>query len=210
VDGTEDDESGMDTGRVLALSDGVFAIAGTLLVLDLKLPPGLPDGQLGSALAALAPALRAYAISFALIGMFWYGHHAQFRRMKRLSVPVVALNLVLLGLITGVPFTTQLMSEYGGVALSAALYAANMAGVVLLESAIGYVALRRGDADEQRAERGVMVGWPLVAGCVFLASVPVALVAGTTWASLSWLVLPAIGVGRRVLSRRRTPVPDPT
>jgi uncharacterized membrane protein len=204
--------STVDTGRVLALSDGVFAIAGTLLVLDLKLPTGLGATQLRPELVALVPSLRAYVISYALIGLFWYGHHAQFRRIKRLSANVVVLNLVLLGTVTLMPFTTQLLSQYGSDNLSGVLYATNMAGILLLQGAIGWVTLYHGDAIGP-AEGGTwdnMVIRPVTSGSVFLVSVPIGFATSTTGASLVWLALPVIGVVRRrvtasVRARRAVP-----
>lgn len=186
----------VDTGRVLALSDGVFAIAGTLLVLDLRLPTDLGNTKLHAALANLVPEFRAYAISYALIGLFWYGHHAQFRRIERLSKPVVVLNLVLLGMITLMPFSTQLLSQYGDDRFAVAIYAANMAAILILESAIGAITLRRRDAvGGARAED--MVIRPLTSGLVFLVSVPVGLLTTATAAQFSWLTLVVLGVVRR-------------
>jgi uncharacterized membrane protein len=204
--------SAVDTGRVLALSDGVFAIAGTLLVLDLKLPISLNDRQLRAELVALVPSLRAYVISYALIGLFWYGHHAQFRRIKRLSARVVILNLVLLGTVTLMPFTTQLLSQYGSDHLSGVFYAANMAAILLLEGVIGWITLYHHDAVGP-ADGGTwdnMVIKSMTSGAVFLVSVPIGLAYGTGDASYTWLALPVIGfvrhrVTRYVEARRAVP-----
>lgn len=186
----------VDTGRVLALSDGVFAIAGTLLVLDLRLPTNLGDAQLHTALANLVPEFRAYAISYALIGLFWFGHHAQFRRIKRLSTPIVVLNLVLLAMITLIPFSTQLLSQYGDDGLAVSIYAANMAAVLILEAAIGAVTLRRGDATAGGRSDDMVVR-PLISGLVFLVSVPIGLLTTAAVAQLSWLSMPVLGAIRR-------------
>lgn len=207
MEGDEDEHAerpgDIDTGRVLALSDGVFAIASTLLVLDLRLPNDLTNTQLHKALADLVPEFRAYAISYALIGLFWFSHHAQFRRMKRLSKPIMVLNLVLLGMITLMPFSTQLLSQYGDDKLAVAIYAANMAAVLLIESVIGAVTLRRGDeAVGGRAED--MVVRPALSGSVFLVSVVIGLLTTAAIAQFSWLSMPVLGqIRRRTTSRRQ-------
>lgn len=80
----EDDNSDQD-GRVLALSDGVFAIAATLLALDLRVPGGLPEAGLRDALSDLIPAITGYAVAFLVIGLLWLGHRELFalRRFRR-------------------------------------------------------------------------------------------------------------------------------
>src|SRR5437660_1262799 len=93
-----------DAGRVLALSDGVFAIASTLLALDLRVPTGLDSTQLRAALVELVPSVQAFAISFLVIGLLWLGHRRQFARLRRITGSVVALNVVLLGFVAVLPF----------------------------------------------------------------------------------------------------------
>src|SRR5882762_5720200 len=99
----------MDTGRVLALSDGVFAIAATLLVLDLRLPEGLDPKELPHKLHELLPAFGGYALSYVLIGLLWLGHHRQFRNFKQITTRVARLNLLFLGSVSVLPFVTSLL-----------------------------------------------------------------------------------------------------
>src|SRR5262249_2688631 len=86
----------MDEGRVLALSDGVFAIAATLLVLDLRVPDGLRPAELPDRLHELLPSVGGYALSYLLIGLLWLGHHRQFRSFRRIGSRVARLNLLFL------------------------------------------------------------------------------------------------------------------
>ena len=106
-----------ETGRLEAFSDGVFAIAVTLLILELRVPAehDAPSGaQLAEALRALWPAYLAYAISFATILITWINHHAILRLIARTDHTFLLLNGLLLALITAVNFPTTLVAEYIG------------------------------------------------------------------------------------------------
>ena len=103
-----------ETGRVEAFSDGVFAIAVTLLVLDLKVPkPGdLGGASLLSALSRQWPAFLAYLTSFATILVMWVNHHKLFNHIRRTNDTFLFLNGLLLLFVTFVPFPTALVSAY--------------------------------------------------------------------------------------------------
>ena len=109
-------EDQKETGRVEAFSDGVFAVAITLLVLNIKIP-GL-DGQLPSDTALWQeirnewPMLVAYVTSFSTIGIMWLNHHRLFTHIKRVNTTLIMLNLALLLIIVFVPVPTALLAEY--------------------------------------------------------------------------------------------------
>jgi uncharacterized membrane protein len=88
----------VETNRVEAFSDGVFAIAITLLILAVGID-GAPHGDLGSYLTGLWPAYLAYAASFLAIGIMWINHHLIFRQFARVDGPMLILNVLLLMLI---------------------------------------------------------------------------------------------------------------
>ena len=102
-----------ETGRVEAFSDGVFAIAMTLLVLDLKVPRELasPDGLL-PAITRQWPTFAAYLTSFATILVMWVNHHMLFNCIRRVNSAFLFLNGLLLLFVTFVPFPTALVAEY--------------------------------------------------------------------------------------------------
>jgi uncharacterized membrane protein len=102
-----------ETARVEAFSDGVFAIAITLLILDLKVPSG-PAGHLGAALARQWPTYAAFLLSFAFIGIMWVNHHRLFNHIRRSNNGLLFLNLLLLLGITVVPFPTALLAAHYG------------------------------------------------------------------------------------------------
>ncbi len=108
-----------ETGRLEAFSDGVFAVAITLLVLNIKIPGiDLPfnklpkDTDLWHMLGDEWPMLAAYVTSFATIGIMWLNHHRLFVHIKRINTVLVLLNLLLLLFIVFVPVPTALLAEY--------------------------------------------------------------------------------------------------
>jgi uncharacterized membrane protein len=104
-----------ETNRIEAFSDGVFAIAITLLVLDLKVPRELHEGkQLGEVLLAQWPAYLAFLTSFATILIMWVNHHRMFTLIGRADNRLLFYNGLLLLGITVVPFPTSLIAEYLG------------------------------------------------------------------------------------------------
>ena len=121
----EGDEVGDEGfGRLLALSDGVFAIALTLLVIEIALPAGTSDARLGAALVTLGPRYYAYVLSFAVIARFWIAHHAAFRYIRRYDDTLIWLNLLLLLLVAFLPFPTSVLGEHGNTPTGAVFYGA--------------------------------------------------------------------------------------
>jgi TMEM175 potassium channel family protein len=116
----------MSTGRAEAFSDGVFAIAITLLVLDIHVPSPGPGQSLGHELAVRWPSYAAYVVSFLSIGIIWINHHAMFRRLRVVDHSILVWNLLLLMSVGVLPFTTALMAAYltegQGEILAAAVY----------------------------------------------------------------------------------------
>ena len=108
--------------RVLFFSDAVFAIAITLLIVDLRVPD-LPHVQSGQLLRHAIPQIGGFAYSFAAIGLFWLAHHGLFRHIKGLDRPLVLLNLLFLGTIAFVPYPTALLSAAGDQVPATVFYA---------------------------------------------------------------------------------------
>jgi uncharacterized membrane protein len=103
----------MDTRRAEAFSDGVFAIAITLLVLDLRLPgPGPQHHSLTYQLLHDWPQYFAYVVSFLTIGIMWMNHHTIVAHISRVDRPLLVLNLVLLMGVVAIPFPTALVAEH--------------------------------------------------------------------------------------------------
>ena len=98
-----------ETSRIEAFSDGVFAIAITLLILEVHVPTG-PPGSLASALTRQWPTYISFLISFAFIGIMWVNHHRLFNHIRRSDNLLLFLNLLLLLGVTVVPFPTALLA----------------------------------------------------------------------------------------------------
>lgn len=106
--------AGQRVQRIEALSDGVFAIAMTILVFDLKLPVTAAlhtDGELLAALRELTPKFVSYFLSFMTLGIFWVGHGAQLQFAARYDRHLVWMSLLFLGFVSLVPFSTSILSQ---------------------------------------------------------------------------------------------------
>src|SRR2546421_10408851 len=126
----------METGRVEAFSDGVFAIAITLLILAVGVDQARASGSLSHQLLHLWPAYIAYAVSFVTIGIMWVNHHLVFRQFARVDRPLLLLNVLLLMLIAFVPFPTRVVAQYARTAgdreAAALLYGITMTTTAVL------------------------------------------------------------------------------
>lgn len=132
----------MRTDRLEAFSDGVFAIAITLLVLGLAVPArdSLHEETLIAALGRQWPAYSAYLVTFLVIGIIWINHHTMFNRVKRVDRLVLFANLGLLLVVSVLPFPTRLLSEYltagGDARTAAAVYSVAMVAMSVAYSAL--------------------------------------------------------------------------
>jgi uncharacterized membrane protein len=102
----------METGRVEAFSDGVFAIAITLLILAVGIEQGIAHGTVEHQLLHLWPAYIAYAVSFLTVGIMWVNHHQIFRHFVRVDRPLLLLNILLLMCISFTPFPTRVVAQH--------------------------------------------------------------------------------------------------
>jgi len=195
------DEAEIEFNRIVAFSDGIFAIAITLLVLGLMIPEGVPD--LTRTLLNNAGDFFAYAISFAVLGRYWLAHHRFFSALERFDGRLMALNLLYLAWIALVPFTSQVLGDYGRTIDAAVLYAINMvivSGSFYAQLVYSYHAdlLRPAAREYERRQNGPV---SLVVVGVFLASIPVAF-ASVLAAQLMWLLTFVV---TRQVARRLAP-----
>jgi uncharacterized membrane protein len=129
----------MSTSRLEAFSDGVFAIAATLLVLELRVPP-VGSGALFAQLVAQWPAYAGYVVSFLTIGIIWVNHHAMFALVRRVDRPLMFLNLLLLLVIALIPFPTAVAGQWITDSEDAPVAAA-LLGVVFLTMGLSFGAI---------------------------------------------------------------------
>jgi len=124
-----DTNTGLTTRRLEALSDGIFAIAMTLLVLTLDmgdLTPGLTGAELHHLLLAQIPRFYNYALSFVLLAVFWILHHQQSHYIKRTDRRHLWINIFILMFAALIPFSTSLMGDYPGDWLAEVFFGANL------------------------------------------------------------------------------------
>lgn len=187
-------ERSIDTVRTEALSDGVFAIATTLLVLNLTVP-SVPRDEAGRelprAIGGLAPDLLSYVLSFLVIAGFWMAHRAIFRHITHVNRPLTWLNNVFLLVIAFLPFSTGLFDRYTVEELAIAIYVGTLVLARLALTAMWWYASARenliGDTISQKhirfhRLRGLLI--PLA----FLLSIPITF-ASVTAAVVAWIAL---------------------
>lgn len=124
-----------ETARLETFSDGVFAIAITLLVLEIRVPPSHGALPLGVALRALWPSYLGYAISFITIGIMWVNHHSMFRHIRRADRSFLLLNVLFLLVLAFIPFPTAVLAEHlttaNGGRTAALLFGSTYVGMAL-------------------------------------------------------------------------------
>jgi len=198
------EENELEFGRIVAFSDGVFSIAITLLVLGLTIDPGIPKEKLAHELWEMHEALLAYAISFAVIGRFWVIHHGFFGDVKAFDGRLIALNMFYLAWIVLIPFSSQVLGEYGGQLPAVVVYSANLTGVVLVGQWMRWDAHRAGLTErDDLTGREDLVSSIFIAA-VFLLSIVVALI-NPSIAPFTWFLLfaePSGHLVKRITEKR--------
>jgi uncharacterized membrane protein len=200
---TEGDErSPAGIGRLLAFSDAVFAIAITLLVLDLGIADNLTEDELGRELRHQLPNVFAALLSFALIGRFWVAHHRLYMPVVRSDTPLLVLNLLFLAPIVFLPFGARLIAEYGTEAVALVVYAGLVAACGLFEVVMWRYMVRRRltGRPPHRAEVVDIYIRILTPASIFLLSIPIAFISPSA-ALYSWLLLLVTGPIRWWLRR---------
>jgi len=181
--GTYNDQV-FDTNRTEAFSDGVLAIAITLLVLDLSVPVrGELHGSLAHALAREWPAYGSYVTSFLIIGIIWVNHHAVFELIGRVDRIAMFLNLVLLMTVVTIPYTTHLLATYltagSGARTAAIVYSAVMVAMSCAFAGLyAYIAHRPAllaDGVDPVAVKASIVRFSAVGLVLYVATVVVAI-----------------------------------
>jgi uncharacterized membrane protein len=197
----------LEYDRVLFFSDAVFAIAITLLAVDIRVP-NVPIINSGQVLRAAGPRIFGFAISFVVIGLCWLSHHTMFRHITALDRALILLNLLFLDAVAFLPYPTALLSAATThQAPATVFYASVVAAAALLESAIWIYAIRASGlvpASVSRALRRYFAARLLIIPVVFGLSIPVAIVAPKV-APLMWILALVTGlVLRRTVLRQKT------
>jgi len=192
----------LEYDRVLFFSDAIFAIAITLLVIEIRVP-GIEEP--GQELRAALPNIYSFVLSFAVIGLIWMGHHSLFRYIIMLDRPLIILNLVFLGTIAFLPYPTALLGHGSGglSAVAVIFYSACMTAAGLGELTLWVYAAHMKDLlapGTSRAERRYVTLRLIRTPAVFLVSIPVAVVSPSLGA-YCWILIAPVGIWINRLAR---------
>ena len=193
--------------RSLNFVDAIFGFSATLLVTTLDVPPAADWRSLSALLGGgLGDQLVAFAISFAVIAGFWRTNHRVISTFRALDPVTLRILLYLVALVIFIPFTTKAISDPdpAGYPLPTALYAANVAAVVLITMALILVGHWRGLTSDS-TPLAQQISGSVVVAAVFLASIPVAYRFGPSIAKYCWLALLVISPLTDLIVKRLSP-----
>ena len=185
----------MDSGRLEAFSDGVFAVAITLLALNLPVAARAGPAVAGRQPGTHWPAFAAYAVSFATIGIIWVNHHALFRNFSQVDRTVLFVNLLLLFFVVSIPFATYTIAAYlraggGDASLAAAIYQGVFEGMSISFALLFWWAIRHEHTKvaltpEQARRATIRFG---IGNVVYIAAIGIAFVSAPASLVISGLV----------------------
>ena len=199
------DENPIEFARILSLSDAIFGVAMTLLVISIVVPAGLSSHEFPTALTDLVPRIGIMALSFAVAASAWFAHHRLFSLVQRIDGGLLHRNFVLLGLVALIPLPHQVLGTYPSEPLAYVLYAivlASLNGVAVIMD----VHVRRHDllrVPQSDREYRLEVSRGLVVLSVFVLSIPLAFVL-VSWTPVLWIVL--LPLDRLLVHRSRRPL----
>lgn len=172
-----------ESSRILPFSDGVFAIAITLLAMQLDVPlrniPNETSASLAHRVLQLWPMFESFVISFLVIGMFWVTHHRLFRLIRRYDTALIWLNIILLLCISFLPFSSELLGTHTGNGFAVMFYAGSITVTGIVQLAMWLYAAHRHRLIDRELERHTI--WfftlrSLTPPFVFSISIPISLI----------------------------------
>jgi uncharacterized membrane protein len=184
-------ERGKDLSRILAFTDGVFAIAITLLVLQIEVPDGLTsNADFLDRLGDMWPDLFAFGISFMVIGVYWINHHRLMRMVREYDHALMGVTMLYLFWVVLLPFSSQLIGEYGSkVTLSTVFYIVNLALIAMSQALMTRVIISHKLGDPKwNWQLDSSLKSSLYMAAVFILTAPLGLLLGG-WTPLLWLIL---------------------
>ncbi len=194
---------GLPKNRLETLVDGVFAIAMTILVLELRAPQTLGPGGLAQGLVDLGSRFATFVISFIVLGVYWFAHHQVFHFVLRVNRTLVWLNILFLMGIALVPFAASVMGAYTNDPIALSLYG----GVLGLLAALGYLIWWYISGDRGLIEPGLDPAlvhkvrvWLAIGPVITPVAIAVSFVS-TTVALLIYLTLPVVFIFFNPVSR---------
>lgn len=190
-------QHGLD--RIVFFSDAVFAIAITLISVEIKLPP--EPGQLNSTklshnLLNLVPEYRSYIFTFLIIGFYWINHHQYFNYIRHYDYKLIWLNTILLMCVAFLPFSASVLNDYRRQPIAVIFYAGSMIAIGLMKSIMWWYASSNHRLVHKNLPKRLIDSLSfraLVPPIVFLMSMPIAFFSPTL-TELSWISIPIVFV----------------
>lgn len=202
----------MNLNRFEAFSDGVFAIAMTLLVIEIKVPD-LSQAKASTAINTLiqtAPHILSYITSFLVIGVLWLNHHALFHLLKRVDRIALTINLVLLMCIAFIPFPTALIGEYGKLEPIVMFYGLTLSLTGIVYNVLWFYVVRQYLWSHPQADRRFIyqasfwsIGYPIFYLIASLLSL-----SNTTLSTILYILIPLFYLFPSVIDRQLGNLPD--
>ena len=166
----------LNKARLESLSDGLFSIVFTLLVIEIRVPEvvgHISNAELWHELLDLSPLFIGYGVSFLVLAMFWLSHNFFFHYfVKEINREILLLNLVYLGFVSLVPFSAHLIGRYPELSLAVAIYGVNVLLIGLMNVLIRDYAMRHHDIDTSHVSKRILsqanVRMKLTVGCTLI------------------------------------------
>jgi uncharacterized membrane protein len=203
-DNVSRDQGGYGLDRILALSDGVFAFAVTLLVIDLVVPTlsaGASSGDLWEALSNERVSFLSYLLSFLIAGLWWNAHNRNFRQIRRSDSTLSWLNLLFLLWIALLPFFTKILDQYIDLQIAVVLYATDQAAAGIFLGFSWWYASRNHRLVDKDLKQKAIKSRTLanaVAPLFFIVSIGLSFISPTV-ATYSWYAMfPVLAVTHRL------------
>jgi uncharacterized membrane protein len=154
----------VSTNRLQTLTDGIFAIAMTLLVFGLSIPDGTSSTQLLTKLSQLLPNVLSVIVSFVILGVVWVATHSQFQYIRRADHVLIWLNLSFLLCVILVPFSAGVLGRYASQPIAVILYGSNLLVCLLFHYGMWWHATRGGhlvdaNLDPRIVRMGTRLAW---------------------------------------------------
>ena len=199
-----DTSESVEFSRSVAFTDGIFAIAITLLVLNFDVPetPGATPAQVDRYIETLGGDVLAYFLTFAVVGRLWLVHHRLFSTLERFDSRLMVLNLAYLSMIVLIPFPAELLGDYGDQRLPVVIYAAVLGAAASLNLLMTHHAVTAGLVAGEHLETTARGRRFLFIPAIFVLSIPVAL-ASPLAAELMWTALILARIARGLMDRRK-------
>jgi uncharacterized membrane protein len=202
-----ENEGSRELERLIFFSDAVFAIVMTLLVLDIRVPPGLVPEEVPSRVLELWPKFFGYVLSFLVVGSYWIAHHQTFRYVRTYNRTLLWLNLLCLLSISFIPFPTSLLGEYGDLRFAVVVYAISVGLARFLLAVVWWYVIKgpiriSGDLDRGLARYHFARSMAIPA--LFLASIGISFFSVKAAIASWFLMFVADAATWRLWRRRRT------